>query len=214
MTIRRGGGLTLAYYIPGNDASRNPDWWNDLEITESNLSAIVNEVRVRADSTGYRIPTEAQWEFAAKGGSYQSPYSFSGGATLDEVAWYAGNSAEGHTFTHNAGRGTRAVGGKRANALGIHDMSGNVFEWVWDWAMDYDQDNFPSNNAPGEVVDPTGPLTATGNSRVFRGGSWDNQPSQIRLVNRGSMSPESSPAGFLVWGVGNNIGFRVARPAP
>jgi len=128
----------------------------------------------------YRLPTEAEWEYAARGGANGRNTEYAGGENLIEVAWSGLNS----------GRKTHPVGGKRANELGLHDMSGNVWEWCHDWYQEtYDG---------LATTDPSGP--AIGSSRVFRGGSWGPGIRGCRVVSRARRSPTSS-AYFL--------GFRV-----
>jgi formylglycine-generating enzyme required for sulfatase activity len=122
------------------------------------------------------LPTEAQWEYAARAGQSSA---YPGGA-LDQVAWYHDNS----------GGTTHTVGTKRANAWGLHDMSGNVWEWCADW---YDEDL-----AGG--VDPRG--QAWGGSWVYRGGSWRNGADYCRVALRGNITPSIAYDG---------LGFRVAR---
>ena len=110
----------------------------------------------------YRLPTEAEWEYAARAGA---SYKYSGGDDLDAVAWYDGNS----------GNTTHPVGQKKANAFGVYDMSGNVWEWCADW---YDGKYYASSPQDN----PTGPDSGT--RRVLRGGSWFDHPVDCRSVHR------------------------------
>jgi len=125
--------------------------------------------------TGMSLPTEAEWEYACRVGTRTPDYG-----ELDEIAWWRGNSmSEMH-----------AVGTKRANALGLHDMLGNVWEWVNDWYGNYSAD---------PQTDPWGPR---GSHHVFRGGSWDDFPNNCRASVRNHASPYFTKHG---------IGFRAAR---
>jgi formylglycine-generating enzyme required for sulfatase activity len=133
---------------------------------------------VGLDCPGYRLPTEAEWEYAARAGATGARYG-----DLDAIAWYRGNE----------GVETHPVGQKQANAWGLHDMLGNVREWVHDWYGSYS----------GDATDPTGPTSGTG--RVFRGGGWSSDASNLRAANRYDYSPG---------GRGSDIGFRVARSVP
>jgi len=119
---------------------------------------------------GGRLPSEAEWEFAARGGSKSNNYKYSGSDKLDEVAWYKGNS-RGHAHP---------VGQKVPNELGLYDMSGNVWEWCHDW---YGFDYYGSS--PEE--NPMGP--SEGSSRVMRGGAWNMDGWNCRVSNRSSKSP-------------------------
>jgi formylglycine-generating enzyme required for sulfatase activity len=116
----------------------------------------------------YRLPTEAQWEFAARGGTKSKGYEYSGSNHLNEVGWFYGNS----------GSQTRSVGTKAANELGIHDMSGNLWEWCADWYGSY---------SSAAVTNPTG--AATGTYRVLRGGSWFDGSENCRVANRACSGP-------------------------
>lgn len=101
----------------------------------------------------FRMPTEAEWEYAARGGNKSQHYKYAGSNTIGNVAWY----------TDNSGSSTHPVKGKQANELGLYDMSGNVWEWCQDW--------YGSYNSSAQT-NPTGP--SSGSKRVSRGGSWNN----------------------------------------
>ena len=118
--------------------------------------------------TGGRLPTEAQWEYAARGGSTEARYG-----NLDDVAWY----------NHNSGGQAHPVVQKRVNAFGLFDMLGNVWEWVADW---YDDTYYRTSPAQ----DPTGP--ANGVFRVLRGGAWNNFPANVRVSARIRDNPANS----------------------
>jgi formylglycine-generating enzyme required for sulfatase activity len=139
-----------------------------------------NAIQSFLTSTGMRLPTEAEWEFACRAGTITPTYA-SGNQVLDDIAWYSAN----------AGGQTNAVGGKAANALGFHDMLGNVWEWTADWYGPY---------SAGAQTDPVGP--ATGTQRALRGAPWINDASYCRVSQRGGYWPDSTL---------NLFGFRVAR---
>ena len=135
----------------------------------------------RLTGMSFRLPTEAEWEYAARGGSRSWYYKYSGGATLSKVGWYNDNS-DGST---------QPVGTLSPNNLGLYDMSGNVWEWCNDWYGDYSSN--PQTN-------PIGPSWKS--YHVIRGGGWDDKyPGNCRVSNRYYESPSYSR---------NNLGFRLA----
>jgi formylglycine-generating enzyme required for sulfatase activity len=149
-------GLTPAYTINGTNVT-----WN-------------------RSANGYRLPTEAEWEYACRAGT-TTAYN-TGASISDSTGWYWDNS----------GRKTHEVGKKPANAWGLYDMHGNVYEWCWDWYGDYDR---------GSQMDPAG--RSSGSYRVFRGGSWNGKAWGLRSALRYVSSPS-------VWI--STHGFRLVRP--
>ncbi|MDP3114011.1 MAG: bifunctional serine/threonine-protein kinase/formylglycine-generating enzyme family protein, partial [Candidatus Cloacimonadaceae bacterium] len=132
---------------------------------------------------GYRLPTEAEWEYAARGGNKSKGYNYSGSNDINAVAWFIGNSGEK----------THSVGTKSANELGIHDLTGNVWEWCWDW---YDEEYY--SKSPSS--DPRG--ASSGDYRVLRGGSWNYRVNCCRVAYRSFINPDYRYG---------SIGFRVFR---
>jgi len=128
----------------------------------------------RPAGTMYRLPTEAEWEYVAKGGEQKNDYLYAGGNKLEEVAWYFQNS----------NNESKPVGLKLPNTLGIHDMSGNVREWCHDW---HSGNYYQQCADKGLVENPRGPKTGT--TRVLRGGSWINDPQDCRATDRDYNSP-------------------------
>jgi len=173
-------GLTPAYRI---DGQTNPDLWGEIPTGSSHLNyAVWNAVRIVAGSTGYRLPTEAQWEYAAKGGDSGEECTYSGSSITNNVAWFDGNS---NIKTHEVGK-------KSPNGLGLYDMSGNVWEWCWDRYGSYTAD---------AKTDPVGAVS--GSPRVRRGGSWYDSAGGVRSVDRFNGVPH---------GRIDVIGFRLVRP--
>jgi formylglycine-generating enzyme required for sulfatase activity len=121
--------------------------WEEADFFITHLNSLT--------SGGYRLPTEAEWEYAARGGIKSSGYKFSGSDQIDEVAWTEQNSSSK----------THPVGEIKPNELGLYDMSGNVREWCWDFYNTY---------TSSEMINPQGP--AWGDHRVQRGGSWFDDP--------------------------------------
>ena len=142
-----------AYYIS----------WDDCQKFISRLN--------RLTGATFRLPTEAEWEYAERGGNQSCHYKYSGSNNVDEVAWYIGNS---ENTTH-------PVGTKSPNELGIYDMSGNVWEWCSDWYGDYSAE---------AQTNPQGP--STGSDRVLRGGSWSYYAKYCRVSNRYYHDPSDS----------------------
>ncbi len=141
-----------------------------------------NSVQGYLNATGMRLPTEAEWEYACRAGTNTPFYNGStDDGTVGALAWHSQTS----------GNQTRPVGGKAANALGLHDMLGNVWEWVEDWYGSY---------SPTPQTDPTGPASAS--NRVLRGGAWNNITIFVRSSFRGNDTPGITDRSF---------GFRVAR---
>jgi formylglycine-generating enzyme required for sulfatase activity len=182
--------LVPAYSISG---STDPDDWGAIPTTNS---AAWNAVTCNLNATGYRLPTEAEWEYAARGAVNTPDYLYSGSNTPGDVAWYGANS----------GNMTHEVGGKAANALGIYDMSGNVQEWVWDWYGAY---------SSAAQTNPTGPASNVNNRRVVRGGSWNSASNytvgmtDIRIPFRNWGTPEKGDDKVT----NDKLGFRVVRKA-
>ena len=175
-------GLYPAYYLSG---SNHPDIW--IGSTGSSIptssNAIWDAVEILPDSNGYRLPTEAEWEYAAKGGNNTPGFTYSGSDDPGLVAWYEGNSPD---TTHE-------VGIKTPNDLGIFDMSGNVWEWCFDWKDDYTSE---------AQTNPIG--ASSGTNRVIRGGCFRNPAPNLRSVDRGGNLPGDRS---------HNTGFRLVRPA-
>ena len=134
--------------------------WDDCQTFINRLNSYTGR--------NFRLPTEAEWEFAARGGNYSRHYKYSGSNYISDVAWYDGNSSYR----------THPVGTKQANELGLYDMSGNVWEWCSDWYGSYS--SYSQN-------DPTGPNS--GSNRVKRGGSWSNGARGCRSTNRSNYAP-------------------------
>ena len=145
----------------GDDLPVEKVSWDDCQDFISKLNAMTGK--------RFRLPSEAEWEYAARGGKKSRGYQYSGSNTFGDVAWYYGNS----------GPKTHAVGTKQPNELGIYDMTGNVWEWCQDWFGSYSSS--PQTN-------PTG--AASGSYRVYRGGSWCNSARDCRTSYRRGNTPD------------------------
>lgn len=169
-------GLTPAYIFA--EFGSNPDNWPVGWDSGTHDNFICNFT-----ANGYRLPTEAEWEYAAKGGDQSRGFQYAGSNNLEDVAWYYYNS-DGKS--HSTGK-------KQPNELELFDMSGNVSEWCWDWYDSYYYQN-------SEIYNPRGPTSGT--YRVSRSGYWNDLDHLVRVVNRSWIRPDSTNI---------RLGFRCVR---
>lgn len=159
--------------------------WNDCQEFIHKLNRLTGK--------NFRLPTEAEWEYAARGGKMSEKYKYSGSDELKDVAWYGDNSGydlEWEMFTGEEIGSTKEAKTKTANELGLFDMSGNVSEWCNDWTSSYSK---------AQQTNPKG--LASGNARVIRGGCWSSSACNCRISNRDSAIPDYRK---------NFVGFRLA----
>lgn len=159
-------------YFEGDNLPVESVTWDEIQTFLATLNSMTGE--------NYRLPTEAEWEYAARGGRKSQGFRYSGSDDIDCVAWYADNSPKMMS----------PVGGKKPNELGLYDMSGNAFEWVFDWYGAYTAD---------AKINPKGP--SSGTYHVLRGGSWKHSSSGCRVSFRTRI-----PTYHL-----NKCGFRIAK---
>ncbi len=175
------------------DAVAYANWLSESEGLEPAYGLLGVDAVCRWETDGWRLPTEAEWEYAARGGSVSKGYAYAGSDNPDEVAWYGENSGK---------TGTCPVAAKQANELGLFDMCGNVSEWCWDW---YDEYSAEAQN------DPRGPESGyalvfrgkTDFGRIVRGGDWYLNAYALPPTDRSYSDPVKSNSG---------TGFRLVRP--
>ena len=199
--------LSKAFYLGKTEVTQaqwqakmgsNPSYYNSYSDSPSRPVESVswNDIAGFNTATGLRLPSEAEWEYACRGGTTTAFHSMPGypnGTNVDSllgnIAWYSGNNGASGSSNYE----TKPVAGKAANAFGMYDMSGNVYEWCNDWYGSTYYTTSPS-------TDPAGP--SSGSYRVLRGGSWNGYSSSCRSSNRVNFGP-----GYR----NSTVGFRVAR---
>ena len=155
--------------LPAEDVS-----WNECQEFINKLNQLTGQ--------NFCLPTEAEWEFAARGGNASKGYKYAGSNQIDEVAWCKSNSSSSKTHV---------VGTKSPNELGLYDMSGNVWEWCQDWYGSYDSN---------DQTNPAGP--SLGSNRVMRGGGWNRDAEYCRVSCRRDCDPSLRHSSY---------GFRLAQ---
>ncbi|MBO6051415.1 MAG: SUMF1/EgtB/PvdO family nonheme iron enzyme [Bacteroidales bacterium] len=153
----------------GDDLPVEEVSWNDCQEFIRKLNALTGKT--------FALPTEAQWEYAARGGNKSRHCKYAGSNTIGDVAWYRENCYDKGSSSPDYG--THPVKGKQSNELGLYDMSGNVWEWCEDWYGSY---------SSSSQTNPTGP--SSGSDRVYRGGSWDYGAGRCRVSSRSFNAPD------------------------
>jgi formylglycine-generating enzyme required for sulfatase activity len=185
-------GNNPSYFKGDNLPVEKVSWYDAVEFCNKKsraegltpcYSGIGENIKCNFSANGYRLPTEAEWEYAARGGNKSKGYKYAGSNSIADVAWYDANS----------GQKTHTIGTKLANELALFDMTGNVWEWCYDFYIDDYYKKSPFSNPQGARFTKV---------RSFRGGSWSFSEIGCRIVNRLSYYPDCSL---------NYIGFRLAR---
>ena len=173
-------GSNPSYYTSDSQLPVERVSWNSCQDFIEQLNQLTGET--------FRLPTEAEWEFAARGGNKSQKYRYSGSSNIQDVAWFWNSIPSQQVGT--LGYGTQPVATKAPNELGLYDMSGNVWEWCQDWYGNYSSD---------DQINPTGP--SWGSFRIFRGGSWSRSSESCRVAYRNYTYPSTSD---------DTMGFRLA----
>ena len=160
-----------SYFTRGDDYPVEQVSWNDCQ-------EFIYKLNQKTGKT-FRLPTEAEWEYAARGGNQSNGYKYSGSNNIDNVAVYKENSY--NLGSNSAAYGTHAVKTMSSNELGLYDMSGNVLEWCSDWYGSY---------SSSSQTNPRG--ASSGSGRVLRGGSWGGTARSCRVSYRSYDGPDKS----------------------
>ena len=175
-------------HITWYDAAHYCNWLSEKNGLQKVYDFQKDTLTIDLSANGYRLPTEAEWEYAARGGHHlekdREGNLYAGEGNINALGWYSGN----------ANRHVHPVGLKRANSLGIYDLTGNVWEWCHDW---YDKNYYAQTR---NAENPPGPTF--GEYRSLRGGAWNNSGKHCRVASRSSRYPDFRDG---------SVGFRVAR---
>jgi formylglycine-generating enzyme required for sulfatase activity len=175
-------GILPTPYNGADYANKDCDNCPVVKVSYDDVQEFIKRLNEKYPGKNYRLPTELEWEYAARGGKYSGNYTYAGSNKLSSVGWYGRPKGATHP-----------IGEKEPNELGIYDMSGNVLEWCSDW---YDADYYKTTL---DAVDPKGP--AAGEKKVARGGSYYDDDAVCRTVYRSRFTPKTRQ-----W----NLGFRLA----